>query len=438
VKRSTQALLVAGSSWAARVAAALAILTALFLLSQHVSIDELAAFGIAASLSMWMYQSELGLAVAMQNLTVKYRSDPNRLSVLVGRCFVLSALLLAIICGVGWAVAPVLGNLLFHRLPGLSPQDGVDLVRVALVVFAVQGHGQIGMRILYGRGAGVTANFLVLLGHLTGLILLGVVTYQSSTRPASVGLSLALVSIPLSIVSYGAWTYIFLRFGTMFGTNQAWLKEAAIPAISYWLLNVQSIAAHHSDYFIAAFLLSAEQIALLAFGQRVLAIAVSIYNSLVGAYWPHWSAMVETGRWDEIRRDGRALYRGALLIIYPLTAAALIGAILAISNFSIHLVNREDLPMLAAGGLAYLTFRLHTETTAGQLMAAGEFAWMARRVSFQIVLSVVMQILLAQHFGVAGLWLGLAAAIAGSTFWLWARRVQYLAQHQTLARVQPG
>lgn len=391
--------------------------------------ERYAAYALVVSLMGWFGLLDMGFGNSLQNFVSEGRATGNNTDGYLAAGG-LMAIGLLIVGSLGIILlAPILAKFLFVKMPFLSQQQGIHLIRISGVLFLANSLGTIGNKILYANQKGYIANGLTAGAALAGL---GSLLWVLSSKLEDKLLwSLVAYAMPLALTGIGTTAFIV-------GSRvKNWhLARKALPSLikrawGFWLFALMATGVLSVDYLVMSQTLTPHEIATYSIITKVFVVSISFYTSLLQASWPVCAELIIKGEWGQVKKTVR------IYIIFGFGGIGLITLVLASAmpwvfrilapgqNLTVSLLT---LILLAI----YYASRVWSDTYAMVLQSMSDTTIFIRWVPVQAILSLVGQIILVKILGLNGIIIGLILSFVGTVVWVLPYRVKYWSRRQQL------
>ncbi len=405
------------AGWIGRIVAALAQFVAIRILTQMLGVDGYGAYAIITGLLAWFLLADLGMGSSLQNHISSQRVVGKEAYDAISSTSLFLTGTTAILAAVLALASPWVGPFLLSAFP--IPEVDAQLAFFAFgSITGATAAANIVLKIFFAYHRGYLSHAITTGAAILGVAALAIVNQLDLSHSLVwaiiafylPGWMLPAIAITLHLVHMRARTALSLRIHppilTSFWSSARWfVLFAALGALT---LNL--------DYVILSRTVSAQEIAVYSVFARVYTLVIALLGSVMSAYWPVSSELIQKQDFDGLTR----LIRRALLIGGSITLVVSTGI-----YFFLDLIGSllsPDAPLVLPTAFVpfftiYCLLRVWTDTYSMVITSAGH-AWVqCLIVPWQAVFSLGLGYWLALQHGALGVVLGIIASYLLTVVW---------------------
>jgi len=412
--------LVAGGGWVGRAMQILAQLAAVRIMTDSLGVSGYGAFAVLVSLNGWLILSDLCIATGLQNFVSQAKAAGSQVNDIVITAAVLSlaatcaSLLLLLLAG------PFLSRALLGNFSSLAQNEMLFAFYAVCLCIGASALGSIAYRVWFAEHRGYLSNLLPAVATVAGTMLLWLAARQDFAQPLTA--SVLAYYLPVAIIPLVALGMRIRDAARRGRFNGALVGPLLQRGFRFWIFGVLAAGVLQVDYIVMSQVLEEADIALYSIVARLFAMVLFMYSALLAALWPLCTEMASRRDWDSLIR---AMRRYLLL---GLAFAVLSGAVLLAINPWIMGLLSPALGIVVPGGIivlmtVYVLIRIWTDTFAMVLQSMDDLRVLWIVTPVQSLLSIGLQTVGAQQFGLVGLICGLIACFVLTTAWALPYRV---------------
>jgi O-antigen/teichoic acid export membrane protein len=329
-------------------------------------------------------------------------------------------------------VSPILAGRLLKHFPELSEAQKTSAFFAAGVLSICATIGGIGFRIWYAEHRGYVANLFVLLGAVGGLI--GVLVVNRLPPEHRLLLSLSAYLAPGALLALIA---LFWGIGKH-RTNGITLDKFVVARIArrawrFWVVAILSALVLQVDVLVISQLLLAKDVATYSLVAKIFALIFFGYSAMLGSLWPVFAEARAAGHWDNISQIARR-YLVSGVAFMAVATLCLVGAmpwIVRILAPHSGIVVSATLILLMG---IYYAIRVWTDMYTTILQCGNDVRVFWLYVPLQAIVGVSLQWVLASHYGLHGIVLGLIGSFALTAAWVLPLAVSHSRRTQSASQ----
>lgn len=416
------------SNWMARILQAVLQIYIIRLLTTILNLDEYAMYTLLVALASWIYLSDFGLGVSLQNFISECRAKDKDFSPYIGNVTFLLIILFVILSAVFYAASIYMAPIYLNSFD-IPLQSKVFLVYTASLMYLIIALSSIVYKIYYAIHKGYISNIMPAISTIITFILLILVEQYNTFLSHKLLYALIFSLIPQAIISF-LCMFLFLKRERIFIVCDLSILVSIVKrSLGFWLFGLLATITLQADYFIASNFLNSNDIVLYNTLMRLYALGFFVYNSILLALWPIVNENINRGQIEQVLSHlKKYIPLGVLFIVFfsfafyifsPFVFSVLVkNTTLNVQIFTISLL------------CIYFSLRVWTDAFAMVLQSANILKpfWMV--VPMQAALSVVCQVFFIKRFGLNGLLYGIIASFILTVAWY----LPYQFKKQLIAR----
>jgi len=416
-------------AWCARFFAAFSQLLSIRILIQFLGVEEYAAFAIISSISLWMALSDFGLGLTIQNQLAKYFASEDQEGLKKYFAEMQNALFGLLFIGTPAFLFIAYGLLLFF-VPSEQYLVGGFFASLwfSNFIWCITGILSIVYKAFYGLRRGHWANVYPAIGTSISLILLvGLSNYYTFDGYRLILCIVAMSVPPLFAASLSYYHLFFRRFSgcpprALSASNQPRIFAAStlISSLKFFVFALLLQVVLNTDFIIMSLILPASEIVAYKIIASMFSFVYSLCYANLLTFWPKSAAALRVGDVPFVSRalKGNIARSSLFLLLFALMALCLrspLGAVLSSGQVQLPVV-------LIVSFLVLYIIRIIGDSFAVALASADKTLVFIIYLPIQILLSVFLQIYLAERIGVAGICFGIALSFLLTACWInpWA------------------
>lgn len=407
--------LVVLSAWCSRVVAACFSIYSLRVLSHSLSASEYAIFVVIVGLAGWFALADLGIGYAAQNaVTERLAKGGNAaaemLSAYLMLAFAVSGVVLTLYMFRHTIAATLFGNF----LSGVN-RDGAETFFDSALVLIAGASLALSTRVLYAMHRGYVANLFAAFAPVVGLSLLimGITSAEDKVAYAISALygPNAIACCALAVLQIrGAARQHTTSLRTAF-------LQIAKASPGFLIFNALGAAVLQIDYLVMSQKVNAVEIIHYFTTAKIFSFVAFFNQSVLFASWPTLTEQYTRGDLPAIRRQIKRL----VTISAVVTLAATVFALAARGYVGTFLAPGKDVDIrvtviLGFGAVALI--RCVTDPFAIFLQSIGRLTPLILCAAIQAAISMILQWILVDSFGIEGILLALLLSFVFTSAWL--------------------
>lgn len=406
------------AGWTSRLVVAAVQFTAIRILTQSLGIEGYGAYAIVTGLLAWFLMADLGFGSSLQNHIASRRVagesfDDAILTTTIFLTLVTIVIVLTIALCAPWA-----GPWLLEGFGNIAPREaGLSFFWFGSLASATAA-ANIVLRIYFGLHRGYIAHAISASAALTGLLLLALTTWMDPA--AKLAWSIATFYLPGWFIPSAAIVRYVWRERLIHNVSPpisgGVLRQLMVSARWFLLFSVLGALTLNVDFIILSRTVSAEDVSAYSVYAKVYVLVITLFGSMVSAYWPQSSELILERRFVELR----AIIRRIILFGGMMLGCVSLGLFVFRSLISDLLSPDTPLTLdvwLIPAFAVYMLLRIWAETYSMVILSAGR-AWVQCTIMpVQAAISLGLGYLAALHYGSIGLVFAIAASYLVTTGW---------------------
>lgn len=406
-------LVVAASVWLARVTGIVVSFVTIRLLLSSLGTDHYAVYVLLNGLAGWFLLSDLGIGMSLQNFISEQRARQAPYRQYVAAAAILGLAILAGTAILLFALGPCLATGFLRRYGFLSTgQKELDFLVVGLL-YVASTVGGIGYRVWYAEQRGYIPNLLAIASSLANLFAVVWVVTHPDRNPLLD--SLLAVLLPGAALAMGVFLSQLRRLPWRAGL--AHVRPVLARAFQFWGFALMAALVLQVDYLIIAQMLSPEDAVLYNLTTRIFGMTTLIHGSIIMAFWPVCTELITRQDWPKVLAYLRQylLFSVGAVVLFTLAMLVAMPALMAFLSPREHIAVPVPMILLLGG---YYVVRVWSDTLAMVLQSMSDFRPLWLYIPFQSALSIGVQYVLARHYGLYGIWVGLLVSFLATSVWV--------------------
>lgn len=406
--------LVAGGGWVGRGIQIMAQLVAIRILTNGLGAEGYSVFAVLASLAGWFALTDASIAISVQNQVSAHRVVQASIDdvVITGAVLTLASTLLFTVLVV--LAAPWISGQVLDEFASLT-DDERTLAFLAMALPAIgTALGNVAYRVLFAAHQGYISNLVPALGTALGTLAVWILTRMEVSF--LLGWATFVYYAPVALVALVTFM-VLLRRSAQGRFRPDLVRPIMFRAVRFWGFGILAAGVLQVDYIIAAQVLSPADIVTYNVVAKVFALILFVYSALLHALWPVCSEAIAAGNLDHVL----AQMRKYLLAGFGITLLS--GLVFLLMQRPIIEALTPSIPIIVPPVLIvlltiYNSIRVWTDTFGMLLQSMSDvnIFWIA--VPFQAALSIGLQTLGAELYGLPGMITGLILCFLLTTVWI--------------------
>jgi len=389
-------------------------LAAVRIMTDSLGVSGYGAFAVLVSLNGWLILSDLCIATSLQNFVSQARASGSEVDDIVITAAVLSlaatatSLLLLLLAG------PILSRALLGNFSGLATDEMLFSFYAVCLCIGGSALGSVAYRVWFAEHRGYLSNLLPAIGTVAGTMLLWLVARQGFAQPLT--MSVLAYYLPVAVIPLVALA-MRIRVAARCGRFDGALVGPLVRrGFRFWIFGVLAAGVLQVDYIVLSQVLEDSDVALYSIVARLFAMVLFMYSALLAALWPICTEMTSRKDWSGLTRTLRKY------LLLGMAFALVSGAVLLVINPWVMGLLSPALGIVVPGAIIglmtiYVLVRIWTDTFAMVLQSMDDLRVLWVVTPVQSLLSIGLQTLGAQYFGMVGLICGLIACFVLTTAW---------------------
>ncbi|SNX29111.1 Membrane protein involved in the export of O-antigen and teichoic acid [Polynucleobacter meluiroseus] len=410
-----------GSAWISRILNAGISIFSIRIFLSGVGPDQYAIFLILSSLMAWYMLADFGVGVSLQNYISEQRAKQEKYEDYIVTGGVLALLLLVFLICLLYVASPFASKFIFSSFVFLGETQKTNLFFIAGLLFIGISLGSIAYKVFYAQIKGYFSNIVSAISSALGLLALSVVMSSKQEDKLLIGLIAYFApSCLLAVFVFSVQIFFAIRDAGKF--KFIIFKNIIQRAWRFSILYLMHAAVVNLDFIILAKFLPPLDVVKYGILTRIFSFSAFFYTSIYSALWPNFSEAIYKGNWKFVKLIliRAILFSSFLILAYTIFIIIFIDDLISfISPESVVTVPIELLLLL--GGYHLVIAWVHGFGIPLQSMndLKGLLFW----TPIQAVISVLLQVVLVQHFGLYGIIWALLLSFLLTMAWLLPIRV---------------
>jgi O-antigen/teichoic acid export membrane protein len=407
---------VAGSAWASRIFTVLVQFASMRVLIDSLGLENYSVFALLSGLVGWFMLADFGVGVSVQNYISESRAKNQSYDYLIVTSIMLAVLLLFATVSALYFVSPYVGPLFLKHFTYLSDEEKTKLFFLTGVLSIGMGVGSIIYKVWYAEQKGYLSNIVPALASIISFI--GLLLARQALLEDRLLLSLVAFMAPTAILPLVALGARRLRRGIIHSrTNLPGMSGMIIKrGIQFWFFSIMAAGVLQIDYIVMSQFLTPHDITAYNISTKMFGLAFFIYNAVLFALWPLFAESITKGEWNEVWRYIRKYLILGLVFMFICTLL-----LLWLMPFAVGMLAPKESIIIPFGFILllgiYQMIRVWTDTFSMILQSMNDMIPFWILVPIQALISGVLQWMLAPHFGIYGIVLGLIGSFILTVIW---------------------
>lgn len=402
-------VIVAGSSWVARLISATVQIFCIRYVIDAQGYNGYSAFALLSSLLAWAVLVDFGIGNALQNYVSEKRISGEEYYsyILFSGRLVLSLLFLMLMFL--FPLSSILSSWYLKSADYLSIDTKWSLFYSSISIFAVTSVGSMVYKIWFAEQKGWKANIVIATSSLLGLLLV----YLSSVTPKYNSLQVIIIAfyLPHAIISFGCLLYRLVDAAIELKKSKKSVSNVNVKPVLYrssafWGFTVIATVVLQADAIVLSQKISSNDIALYYIMVKLFGLAGFIYTALLQAIWPVCAELRMKKEWDKLNSLVKVnIFVGSVFVLASGIGIYMFRDLL-LSMLSVKIEN-DISPWLFILFTVYFILRVWSDTYAMLLQSMNILRPLWYIVPVQALIGLSMQWFMADYFGIHGIILGL-------------------------------
>lgn len=382
-----------------------------------IGLDGYELYVLAGSLTAGYALIDIGLGSALQNIISTCRvKKKDYFDYIVNAVFIIFvALLLVTLMLMG--LSDTIGAILLQKYEGITLADKGRLFFEISVLLLLLGSSNLVNRIWYGEQRGYLANLVPAIGYIIGfLILEAIAAYNINTDIYQVIFVWYFPVCSLQICILLSRIHI-LKIGMLFScVKKEIMYKLWKTCKGFWCFAFLSVMTLQINYIIMSQYVYDNGMVAYNLVDKIMNLSFFVYTAILSALWPVFTEAFSKREWSRvIAYCRRYIFIGVFIVLLcmlfsivfmPYLAKVLLhGNHIDISNWFIFMFG------------VYYVLRVWTDTFAIILQSRNDMRPFLLMVPLQAVLSVALQCLLVETYGIYGVLAGLMLSYIITVVW---------------------
>lgn len=409
-------MLVAASAWISRIVVAFVQLASIRILISGLGIENYSVFVLLVGLLGWFSLADMGVGVSLQNhISEKRAKNLPHDQELMAAATIAAGLLVVTIIALHFA-SPYMAGILLKQFHVINNAEKAQLIFLTGAIFIIATLGGIIYKVWYATQKGYLANIFPALAAAIGYY--GIVAVNNSATSKPLMYSLVAFLFPTAVFPFISLIVMVWRSAKNSSEkwNKAVLRSIFHKAIHFWLVALMAALILQIDYVVMAQLLRPQDIVTYNMSTKIFGLVLFMYSSILLALWPIFSEKIIKKDWDSVKKYTKNYISMGMFFI-----AAMTFILVWLMPFFIKILAPKENIAIPVGFIVMLGFyqmmRVWTDTFATILQSMGDLKPFWAVMPVQAVLSVSFQWILAKHFGLYGIVLGLIISFLLTSVW---------------------
>lgn len=414
---------VVGSAWLSRIVTACISLISIRVLLDGLGSGQFAVFVVLNSLMAWYTLADFGVGSSLQNYISEQRTKGKDYSTYVIAGALISIVLFVVTVAVLYLVSPYLANLLLGGFEFPDAAGKSNLIFISGTIFIAASLGGIAFKIWYAEIRGYLSNIFPAVSAVLGLLAAWLVMYSDIGNKLLIGLvAFILPSAVIALIAFARQVAIAVEKGIYFEPDIC--VEILRRAGRFWLLYLMHAAVVNCDYIIMSQFLSAQDIVSYSIVSRVFGFSAFFYTSMYAALWPHFTESIANGDWSSVNKSlaKSILFSSIFITVFTTLALFFMPNLVAMLSPKETLIIPYTFVLLL-GGYHIVIAWVHGFGIPLQSMS--DVKTLLMWTPIQAVLSILLQIIFVQSYGMYGITLGMMLSFLLTMAWVLPRRVAF-------------
>lgn len=415
IKRIPLHIWVAVSAWASRIITGLVQLVMVRILMVSLGGDRYAVFVLLTSIIGWYSMTDLGLGMSLQNFISERRAQGRAYADLLKTAGLITFLEWSIGSAILYGISLLAAPLFLHQFSFLSSSEMIKLFFISGFNLFTAGLASLVFKIWYAEQKGYLANIVPAVSSLLSLGIVWVVAqdiFQDKLLAALIGFTL-----PAAILGSVLLVSKLKPFFSKEKKTERFIVQLLFKrAMRFFGFSALGLIITQVDYFILSQTVKAYDIVVYNITTKLFSFAYTIYAAVLAAWHPVNCEMYVKSEFENIKKTARNYIACGLGGMGLFTLGIAVAMPWLTTVFSPK--ERITVPPLFIALLGgYFAVRIWNDTFVTLLVSMSRFRPVFKLAPFQVILSVFLQIILAQRFGIYGIIIGLIVAYLLTSVW---------------------
>jgi len=415
--------LVTGGGWVGRGVQILAQLVAVRVLIEGLGANGYGAFAVLASLQGWFLLADLGIGISIQNYISEARARDEAVDDVIFTGAILSLGVTGIAALLLYGAGPWIGEFLLEKFAGLGRAEQT----AAFYAIAFPGIGTALGSVIYKIWFAEHRGYLSQLVPAAGTVAGTLSVWIASRWGLGIAPTILLYYAPLAILPLLALGLLLGRRGARERFQAHMVQPILARGVRFWIFGLLQAGVLQVDYIVMARVLDANDIVVYSIAARLFSLILFLYSALLMALWPVFVEGIARNEWNAVF----AMLRKYLIVGLAISLAG--GVFVAVFKSVLTGLLAPSLqaaiPSVVIGLLTLnLVVRTWTDMFAMVLQCMNDLKILWIAVPVQSLLSITLQTLGAQNFGLPGMIAGLIACFVLTVSWILPLRFLVLAR----------
>lgn len=396
------------AGWASRVVVVLLSFVNTRLLIEQMGTEGLAAFTIILSLAPWLALLNLGFPITVQNKIARLRGHqidhyPTR-NRAFGSMLVITLAMSPIVVLVGWLSH-------YYFLSNYTFVSASAVIGASLFLY-ISGQCQLLTQVMYAEQKALLPNIYPAFASIWTTAALLVTQSRNIEEFNQLLLILSIANLLMPIhasLKLGIFRYAKFKIGSAINLILISRHQLLFAAFSSATLAI--------DYAVMSRTLEATGIVQYNLTSRLFTVVLLLHGVMVSTNWSPLAELLHASKLQEAKRMLEQLLKKGLLL------GGLFGVLIMVTMQPITQLwtggKIDGIPfILGIGWFLYIIVRIWTDTYSMALLAFNMAKDLNRYIPFQAAISVTAQLMLASHYGAAGIVFGLIISFLLTASWI--------------------
>jgi len=398
-------------AWLSRGLQAILQVLIMSTLTQILDVTEYSVFILISSLLVWFMLADIGLGYALQNKISKLKSCGKDYEVFIANAFFAGFFLVLLFVLLTWLISFTLLPVYLSGVAGEADYQSEFMMSAVLMICS--GVFRMIYKVWFALGKGYWSSILPAIASLAAYLIL---LYLLSINKTALYLVFLACFLPLALFSMLPYTVYLYRLRHKINLKIEFFRSLLIKSGDFLFFGFMSALVLNIDFFIASQFLSADQIVQYSTLLKIFTLGMFIYSAFLMAIWPVFSEKI-AAKDSEVVLEMLKKYLpiGMIFIIFFTLLVIQFGPYLYV-----FLIKNTSLNITAALVVlfgVYFLIRVWTDTFAMVLQSGNNLKPLIRILPIQALLSVIMQLVLANYFHIYGLLIGVILSFIFTVVW---------------------
>jgi O-antigen/teichoic acid export membrane protein len=406
-------LIVTFYSWIGRAISILCSLYILKLTTNFLGVVDYSIYVILVNIIGWALLFDLGLGYSLQNYISELKNNKKEYNSQIWITSVILFIFLTLSAFILWLLTPYLSNIIFGKYEITAKNNFEKLFFIASLIGLLTAFGSVTNKIFYGLQKGHLPNLILALAGLLNVISLHLLKYfglisLENVLVVTLGLNAIITIIPIFYFYYKS------KLSNWKFDNQI-AKKLIKRGAGFGLFALMSACVLQVDYLVMSQSVSPIEITKYNILFKLFSVIFIAYSTLLSALWPMFLEWRLNGKIELITKNIRRYVLLSSFVFIIFTIILIFKGQLLISMLTkLEVSFSIELTLLV--GL-YFIIRVWTDMFAMVLQSMNKLKPFWILTPAQAMVSIILQLLLSQKFGIIGIVIALILSFVLTVSW---------------------